>query len=562
MERIRVAFAGHNRLEDLGDISAVKVAVGRAFEMLKTVGRGQGELFTGLADGADVIAARTWADLGLGPIHAVYPFLDDEPGKGADTLADRVTRLDGAAIETSLRNPHLVQTRWLVEDADLLVVVWSGEAGRGAGGTADAVRVALERGVPVLWIKPGGGEALRLITPEALDPDFGFLEFLEQLQADRAPLVTPACEVGLTALLATLLKPAPEHIPSAPSVFSPLAALYDRFLDRTVWRTFAVYRRLMGGKPTGAHTATAIPESLAAHAGFQTLSQAYAAADKQAVRIAAVHRSQQVFQAAIMILAAAVGTAPAIWPAIKIYAVVTELILVLATFAVWFSAVHSERSRRWGEMRRLAEQLRLERAAWALGVSTRDDRRFSAGGAAARIAWGWRRRAGAPDGRYDAERLREWGGWAMDALILGQEDYHRVQGRLNARLSHRSHRVENTVFWLFLGLLMAFIGAYLGAERLRTELPHWVGGVVIVFGAVTPAFGAASLALESALSFADQSRRSDHLVRELAAIQANLTPDADLEALQRAARAAIRLQISQEERWGDDAAHRHVVRGG
>ena len=81
-------------------------------------------------------------------------------------------------------------------------------------------------------------------------------------------------------------------------------------------------------------------------------------------------------------------------------------------------------------------------------------------------------------------------------------------------------------------------------------------------GAVTPAFGAASLALEAALAFSEQSRRSDRLVVDLKAIAERVAPDADLERLQQAARAAIRLQVSQEDRWSEDAAHRHQVRAG
>ena len=517
MDEIRVAFAGHSRPEDLGDLKGVDAGLVQAFELVNALAS-KGVLLTGLAAGADQRAATLWSRSGLGEIHAILPHLDEALLPEIADLASEKTWLDGARIEAAGRNPHLSQTRWLLEDADLLVAVWTGEAGRGAGGTADAVLVALRRGVPVIWVKPGKAVHLRLILPDALDDDFGFLEFLEQLQRNREPLVRPATVEAVRAAIG--------DAPSIPETGNRRAqGFFDRVLDRTLWRTFETYSRVMGGVKAKPEAPAPIPETLQGQKGFQTLTAAYEDADARAGRLASVHRSQQVFQA----------------------------------FAVWITAVRSERSRRWGEARRLAEQLRLERAAWALGISTRDERLAQEEGGAAQAAWAYRRQAGSPVGRFDADRVRAWGDWAMDQLVGAQIRYHQGHGHLNHRLSHASHLLENIVFWAFVVLLGGFAIAY-GLDH--TLLPHWLGGVVMLAGAVTPAFGAASLALEAALAFSEQSRRSDRLVVDLKAIAERVAPDADLERLQQAARAAIRLQVSQEDRWSEDAAHRHQVRAG
>jgi len=558
---IRVAFAGHNRPEDLGDLGALDGGLRRTLELLKSAGAHHGELFTGLADGADLIAARAWSQMGFGPIHAVFPYLGEQPPTEFAKSVRKCTWLDGDAIEAAGRNAHLMQTRWLIEDADLLIVVWGGEAARGAGGTADAVRVALERGVPVLWVRPREPEYTRIISPDALDPDFGFLEFLEQLQRDEAPLVELATAEHLHPVIARIALPPPDTLARTRRALGRFGRAYDAVLDRTIWRIFALYRRVLAGSlPT--ITPLEIPPSLSEQPGFRILTEAYDTADMRATRLAAVHRSQQVFQAGVMILAAAIGSAPAVWPSIKFGAVLSELALALATLAIWASAVRSERSRRWGEARRLSEQLRLERAAWALGVSTRDTRHFSPAGPAASLAWRWRRLAGAPEGRYDVERVQSWGGWALGSLLDRQIEYHDVQGKLNSRLSHSSHRIENTVFFIFIAVLAAFAMADALSQSFHFPMPQWVGGVMLMAGAVTPAFGAASLALEASLSFAEQGRRSEVILRALDAVRVHIKPDANLDALQRAARAAIRLQVTQEERWSEDTAHRHVVRGG
>src|SRR5215469_11619281 len=183
---IQVAFAGHNRPEDLGDATVVRDGLDAAFAQLHAAGFQHGRLFCGLAAGADTLAVERWRKSGLGQVQLVLPFLDDAqclepPAK----VGDQVTRLDGVAAEADGRNPHLQQTRLIVEAADIVVVVWNGAAAKGAGGTADAVLYALELTRPVLWIHPADGR-VRLIQPEPLPIDFHFLEFLEGLARPEA----------------------------------------------------------------------------------------------------------------------------------------------------------------------------------------------------------------------------------------------------------------------------------------------------------------------------------------------------------------------------------------
>ena len=558
MSELRVAFAGHNRLEDLGELETISQQLAAAFALL---GVTTGVLSTGLAEGADVIAVIAWTSSGSGVVHAVLPYLDDCVPEPISALVKSVTNLDGMSTERAGRNAHLTQTRWIIEDADLLVAVWSGESARGAGGTADAVQIALQRGVPVLWVQPGRDGGPRVIIPAALDPDFGFLEFLERLKHEPAELLAAATAEGLADVLSGAATTPRSSQPRARSRFN-VGGHWDRLLDVSVWRTFSAYRTLVGGRRPAGRPKLQPPVDLANQTGFQSLSRAYDDMDARANRLSAVHRSQQVFQATAMIVAVAVGSAPAVWPELKIYAVSAELALALVTFLVWLSAVKSERTRRWGEARRMAEQLRLERAAWAIGLSTRDDRRFNSTGPSAELALAWRRLAGGATGSFDDARVRGWGAWALDELIYSQIEYHRTYGHLNHRLAHRGHSIENGVFWLLVGVLVAFIGTFVATRWFGGEVPHWLGGVVILTGAIAPGFGAASLALDAALAFSEQARRSEGICRGLGAIAGALKPGVALEAIQSAARASIRLQVSQEDNWSDETAHRHVVRGG
>jgi hypothetical protein len=525
------------------------------FKLLRKAGVEPGPLLTGLADGADILGARAWALSGLGPIHAVFPFLSDTAPDAAPGIVERSTWLDGAALEAVARSAHLAQTRWLIAASDLLVVLWDGRPGRGAGGTADAVRLALDSGVSVLWIQLEAGAAPLLIPPPDFGQDFDFIEFLEQLERGGSAAATRPADVG--AIQAAL---AARGFDAEPVLLKPFrSSVWDRLLQASLWRTFAIFRRVMGGSAEPSLPPSPPPSDLRMDAGFCTLTDAYAAVDAQANRLASVHRSQQLLLLAAAVLATAIGVSPAVWPEIKIYAVLSELAIAVIALVVWSGAARAARHERWGAARRLAEQLRLERAAWTLGLSS-----VSSGdglGPAARSARSVRRRAGSATGAYDADRVSSWGAWAIAELLTSQAGYHRRQGHTNEVIGHRIHAVENFNFALFAVSLAAFAAAYGAGRLLGFALPHWLGGAVLMLSAIIPAIGAASVALEANLGFREQGERSQFLAIRLAAIKDSIADPPRLDDLQRAAAAAIRLHNSQEDRWSDEAARRRLLRG-
>ena len=560
VQLIQVAFAGHNRPDDLGDTASLERDLREAFRLIAAAGVGKARLLTGYARGADRLAANLWQASGLGPIHVVEPFLAGIDETDPDAPFALNTRLDGVAIEAVGRNPYLAQTRWLIGSADLLVTVWTGEHARGAGGTADAVRLALEHNLPVLWVRPGDADAIRLIRPQYLADDFGFLEFLEQLEHRLPPLVVAASAESLSEALSGSEPALDPDSPLERVAVRPRSV--DGWLQATLWNTYDLFRRLVGGHVEPESPVAPPPSDLSAQRGFELLSQAYFAADQEANRLAAIHRSQQLLLLAAALLAAAVGSSPAVWPDFKIYAVLTELGLALAALGVWQGAQHANRHHLWGGARRLAEQLRLERAGWALGVSTVGARREEPGSGVTATARLISRRAGLAEGDFDADRVRRWGAWATRELLDGQSGYHRAQGRLNGRIAHRIHAFENFTFAFFIVVLAAFALAYGVALLAGTHLPHWIGGAVLMAGAIVPAMGAASLALEATLGFAEHSRRSLSLADELDALKASLQPEPSLDAYQTMARAAVRLESLKEDRWSEDSERRKLFRGG
>ncbi|MGI8855962.1 MAG: hypothetical protein ACR2JW_09435 [Thermomicrobiales bacterium] len=114
-----------------------------------------------LAEGADRLIAHEAVANGF-PLHCPLPFARAEYERdfsGAASRAEYRDLLARAAVVTELPgSPERREAayeavgRIVIDQSDLLVAIWDGEAARGGGGTAHVVRDALDRQVPVIWI--------------------------------------------------------------------------------------------------------------------------------------------------------------------------------------------------------------------------------------------------------------------------------------------------------------------------------------------------------------------------------------------------------------------------
>lgn len=558
---IQLAFAGHNRANDLGHHQPVIDGLDAAVALLARAGVKRARLLTGLASGADELAAAAWRRGKLGPVHAVFPFLSGPDSTLKKDEAASATWLDGATTEALGRNPHLKQTRLVVEAADLLLVVWTGERARGAGGTADAVRCALEIGLSVLWLKPSETDHLRLIRPEKLPSDFDFAEFQEGLQAGNLSHVEDATEANIREVLnldaiaimeASQVKEEATETEKRPTI--------DDWLHGWLWKTYGTFRKVVGGKVSGLSEPPPVPEDLEAQPGFQILTAAYLKADTYANRLAAVHRSEQILLLLAMVAAAVIGSAPAVWPQLKLGAVFVELSLGLAALWVWSGAARARQHERWGEERHLAEQLRLLRACWPLGVSLVSTRTRPIARDAFEPEQAVLRRAGLPEGRYDKTRVDSWGRWAMSELVDGQAAYHQAVSKREGRIAHRVHVLENTAFLALLVVFAVYLAAHAIGDPIGWHLPHWVSGVVTMAGTIVPALGAATMALEAKLEFKEQSARSERISLRLQELASRLGAQPTFDDLQGAARSAMRWHLAETSHWREGAGRRQLFR--
>lgn len=129
-------------------------------------------LHTPLATGADQIAAICARSSGYS-VCALLPFEPNEyrkdfaVGEELDSFdqalaaADEIVALPGH--RSDLQGAYVLVGESLVQTADIVIAIWDGEEGRGPGGTAHVVELAMLHSVPVIHIDiDQGSDKVRL----------------------------------------------------------------------------------------------------------------------------------------------------------------------------------------------------------------------------------------------------------------------------------------------------------------------------------------------------------------------------------------------------------------
>lgn len=123
-------------------------------------------LHTALASGADQIAAICAQSSGYF-VRAILPFeaheyrKDFAVGDELDLFEEAVAEADEVVVLPGDRSDadaaYVGVGKMLVRTADIMIAIWDGELGRGPGGTAHVVELALESSVPVIHVDINSG---------------------------------------------------------------------------------------------------------------------------------------------------------------------------------------------------------------------------------------------------------------------------------------------------------------------------------------------------------------------------------------------------------------------
>jgi hypothetical protein len=607
---VTIGFTGHRTLDDgetaarLLDRSFALVRAGVARLLARPTGA-VGEtladayegptrlrLLAGDAPGADRLARERWRASGPGDAHLLYPFRDPETGAPLTDHPDHAdpdvrlaappadvawTGFDGVGLGLERNSAHVEVGRWIVRHADIVVALWNGQSASEAGGTGETLRRALERGAPVIWIRPGAAEP-RLVSPASVHR----LAELDAVMGRLEELCAPLTPETLAELLALALAPPagarptkdPEVLaridyatvdPLAPSRATP--RLVWALAGATFWRVSRLFERLAGGYAGARATdpGAAPPLELAAEPGFVRIQRAYDEADRRAETLASIHRSEQLLLVFLATAAVLVGASPAMIPqtraheAGRLWAALAELMLGALALAVFTLARRAHRRRRWCDARRLSERLRAARAAWPVGVDLGDER------IAAPHTWTeWRamaviRAAGPIRGWLTRERFDAAAHWIAAELIEGRIPYHAFQHRLAKRIDGALQAIAGLAF----GVLMTTLAIYLIVGwGLPDRMPAWLPGFVTVVSAVAPAVGAACLAIEATSGFGELSLRNERLRGEFVRAKAQLAAARGdgYRATQELVRRAAQLLVEDADAGRDRLIRRCLVR--
>lgn len=473
-------------------------------------------LLSGLAAGADQLAAQAALAVPGWRLHAVLPFAREEYER--DFASDRashatldhllrdasaITVLDGRATM-----PGSAERAWdaygplgrvLVEQCDLLLAIWDEQPGRGVGGTANVVTRARRDDVPILRVHPARPEAPILETRPAHEDDG---PWVDRLRTQVATLLAPPQPAASHHGEAVDLRGEyfAERAPSRgrTSLFDLIGALFHRRAHEPSWfpRVGGVLARMV--------VRTRLPEPAAAtreawgdgwaeidpvlrQAAFERFAAHHGWADALASRYAATFRATytRVFAFAwLAVLAAFTSTAasalaggePARAEAIHH---VAEWIEVAVLFVTLVTVLWTRRTRmheRWLDYRALAERLRHLSVLWPLGrttplvrlppIATPGDPRTS---------WvGWYLRAvarevGLAPGRFDARHVAGARHLLRDGELEPQRRFHEMAQRRGLAVVHPLERIAIGLF------LVAFVLAAANLLGLTAPLLDGLG---------------------------------------------------------------------------------------
>lgn len=494
-------------------------------------------LVSAMAAGADTVAAEAARDEGVG-IVACLPFPAERYAEDFDAadwaraeplIAAAQTRTalgefasgDGAAYEAV--------GRLVLDQSDILIAIWDGDAARGRGGTTQVIAEAIALHQPVIHIDPDASDGPVLMWSGLHDviPDRPSLDGVQRVRLDTAldQLVTALCAPpdgeGQAALQRYLH---PLGYRRGISLAWPLLLLATgaRSLAKT---------RLRAPDESEARGWFLQPLArFARHGAFGAmltgpLANRFARADSGASHFANRFRSSFTTNFLLAALAVLLALAGLLVPQAKLGMILLELatigLILLNTRAANRPNLHGL----WLDWRQLAERLRLLSITAPIGRLGLRDAEHGMN----HPGWvGWHARATGrelpmPEGEFDGPYLAQVRAAALD-VIRDQLAYHAANDRALHRAHHQLHRFGDLLFALTALMCVLFVIAYVA------KADPWIGGIdfkalVTFVTASFPAVAAALYGIRMQGDFAATADRSRLIARRLGQCAAALEHD-------------------------------------
>jgi hypothetical protein len=524
-------------------------------------------LVSGFAQGTDQIPVRlcpaAWR------IEAILPF-------AKDTFLDSFTDSEAAEVRnafaeilkaahtvtevvppaTGEKHPHLPgrETRgygyadgasYFLRQIDLLIVAWDGHAPRTAG-TGAMARLALEGGLPVVWIATNNNHVPRLI------------EKFDDRGHPTAPMVD--CTKGplATVLQSILGGPSAAAADGRISAQEGLRAFYgEAWRERCKLPFFDMLKR--GANRQRLRYTIALP-SFASRRGEwakyladapdtpelrnridEVLLPRYLWADALAVYFSHHYRSAYVLAYALSALAVfiALGGQFAHTTTVKAAIVLAELVVIAVIIGMIGYGRRWRWHERWLDYRKLAENLRHSR--FLAFVSEFGDARSGTNEATNPeppwTLWYLRatmREVGLPTARLDGTYQWRLLNATRAHEIDGQVEYHESNSKSAHAIEHLLYGLAEACFWITAAALALFLIVYLVSlpmhlgEPAQEELLTWSKRMIFL-SAGLPALGAAVAGIRIHGDFEGSRLSSIATVAELKSLQGEYRSAMDRE---------------------------------
>lgn len=427
--------------------------------------------------------------------------------------------------------------RVVLDQSDVLMAIWDGKSEHGEGGTGQVVTEALERGIPVIWIRWTDPQSWQVLLPRRL------------LVRRSADMVEDWAR--LTELVHNLLTPPEVKSASHSEAASDLREEY--FCERRrsgfplLDHLWPLFRNIVTWSVFSSKCATQVPEDassqkrssacgvakpLLRHAvdpAFAQIDRAYLChydwANELSIFYANRYRSSflaNYLLGAFAVLFALLGILIEKNDGFKKTFIVVELILIAAVLLITYLGLFRRWHERWIDYRMLAERLRLARFLALFGgggqpVSMPAHLASYGNPAATWMHWHYRaieRAAGLPSVVFDQRYLAACQELWTENLIEEQKLYHAANRDRFSRLDRRLHKGGNFLFWatFFVCLVhMWLTGISEQSEHLLT-----------ILAASLPAFGAACAGIRSQGEFHRVAQRSAAVHDRLVQLQLDL----------------------------------------
>jgi len=603
-----VGIVGHrpHRLKsaDLPRLSEqLRRVLGTARDEVASFGRAHGELFsqelpalravTPLAEGTDRLFARAAIELGyelccpmpfpqlefeadFRPPHALVP----------DSVDEFRALLDRAARETTLTRFEMDGDRAdpagaygacgsvVMNQSDLLVVVWDGEHTNLRGGTEETMDEARGKGVPILWMDARAPHDWQMVPPSPAVATSG--------SGRQAPAGRDDVPKLVEAIRQALELPDPKRRGHANGGDSRRGITIADFFAERRWRVnpaplWRGFRGAVGGGRWSFPRLT-VPEFERAvekdwprdRASAQArvvdrLRPFYAWCDKLSVTYADIYRSTFILAYTLAGLAVGMALLPLAlgWNVLEphleetLFISIEFLLILIILLLIWRG--HRRRwHERWIDYRLAAELVRHLRLGAPLGNARpfpQVPAQWASYGEPGSTWMAWYVRAverdlGLPAARLDLDHVRTC---ARDlaGTAASQLAYHREN-------AERSHRIEARLHAFGLVLLGATLVAcachLLVAFGLVAMRSHWRVGCLVFLAGFLPALGAALAGINNQGEFRRVARRSDAMQARLRELMQ--AAEALVKKLESAAPGAWRPRASGEvTRLAHQAAH-------